>query len=117
MLIYKAAISSSIDSGCISGTEVGPVFPSAGVSEGPNVLKHLLTLRNKQWNRMEISIHPIKNNNCSPDDRLVVFRWFPSGPSGMKNATNRAQTTKNDPNTNGGPGRAYKIDQHIHVLI
>lgn len=44
--IYKAAISSSIDKGCISGTDVGPPrFPSIGVSVGPVVPSHLLLLR------------------------------------------------------------------------
>ncbi len=34
--IYKAAVSSSEESGCMSGTDVGPEFiPSAGVSDGP----------------------------------------------------------------------------------
>jgi len=41
----------------------------------------------------------------TPDDLRTIFKWEPRGPSGMKNATNRAITTKNEPNTNGGPGR------------
>jgi len=41
----------------------------------------------------------------STDDLRTIFKWEPRGPSGMKNATNRAITTKNEPNTNGGPGR------------
>lgn len=38
--IYKAAVSSSEESGCMSGTDVGPEFiPSAGVSDGPKKYK------------------------------------------------------------------------------
>lgn len=42
-----------------------------------------------------------------PDDlRALDFSVDPNGPSGIKKATNKAQTTKNEPNTKGGPGRA-----------
>lgn len=104
--IYKAAISSSIDNGCINGTEVGPpTFPSTGVSVGPGILTHLLTLE-IVW--QSYARPNQKEESNKPDDlRALDFSVDPSGPSGMKKATNKAQTTKNEPNTKGGPGSAY----------
>ena len=50
-------------------------------------------------------IKPNRSSAFLPDDlRADAFNELPNGPSGIKNATNRAHTTKNEPKTNGGPG-------------
>ncbi len=60
------------------------------------------------------------SSNNAPDDlRVLVFRWEPNcnGPSGIKKATNNAQTTKKEPNTNGGPGSACLSDKEKKKLF
>lgn len=98
--IYKAATSSS--KGHMSGTDVAPGVPSAGVSTTPNVLQDICqrTMITKTCQQLNVA-HELH----VPDVLLeVALMWPPIGPSGMNSATKRAHTTKNDPKTKGGPG-------------
>lgn len=53
---------------------------------------------------------PERTGNLPDCRRELVLRLLPRAvPSGIKKATKRAHITRNDPNTNGGPGTSCNI--------
>jgi len=56
---------------------------------------------------------PERARNLPDCRRELVLRLLPMVvPSGIKKATKRAHITRNDPNTNGGPGTSCNIQRN-----
>jgi len=80
---------------------------------------HTYIQHNTLFNKLHNNQHKTNKHTCMlpgrahnlPDCRReLVLRLLPSAvPSGIKKATKRAHITRNDPNTNGGPGTSCNI--------